>query len=101
MALTRLDYLEHLRGILRFALLAPSGEKTFFVLLPAAVAYAKAGSTGPIRAARREAVQTLMTLAWSLLGRTHDAHSLKHAMLQAGIESPDAEDIPETAEPTP
>jgi len=65
MALLRATYLEHLRGIMRQMLL--DDPTLLLALARGGVAYVRAGTSGAIRAERREALRILLTLAWQAL----------------------------------
>jgi len=98
MAIIRLEYLEHLRGIFRQMLL--SDNTLIYELARSGLTYVKNGSNGVERNNRREALRILLTLSWRFLDRgPHDAHALRHLLCEAGINYADTEDIPETGEP--
>lgn len=100
MAILRTAYLEHLRGVLRRILLNPVDAQPFVqMLMRAGVEYVKAGSAGAERAARRETLHALITLAKQLRGEAHIPHNLKHELVVAGVVAEDAEDVPQVSEP--
>lgn len=98
MAILRAFYLEGLRSILVRAYQA-EGWAIIAPLLPYAVEWVKAGSTAQIKADRRETVRALLTALWATNHARHDAHTLRHVMVDAGVLDMDAEDVPETVEP--
>ena len=100
MAILRGVYLTHLRGVCHQALLNANLRDQFLrIMMVAGVDYVKAGSPGAERASRREAVQIFITLAYQVMGKTHNPHMIKHDMIDAGVLLVDADDIPAIEEP--